>query len=96
MGGKNMSKQVKDVSQSTNLYEIAEVIQQLNPNAEIRFFACSAIGNSKVPQGVTPLLRALGDPKWRVRKSASDALVKYGEPVIAPLQQVLNITNDET
>ena len=31
-----MSKQVKDVSQSTNLYEIAEVIQQLNPNAEIR------------------------------------------------------------
>ena len=29
-------KQVKDVSQSTNLYEIAEVIQQLNPNAEIR------------------------------------------------------------
>ena len=32
-----MNKQkVKDVSQSTNLYEIAEVIQQLNPNAEIR------------------------------------------------------------
>ena len=66
-----------------------------NPNDEIRFFACAAIGNSKVPQGVTPLLRALGDPKWRVRKSASDALVKYGEPVIAPLQQVLKITNDE-
>ena len=66
-----------------------------NPNDEIRFFACAAIGNSRVPQGVTPLLRALGDPKWRVRKSASDALVKYGEPVIAPLQQVLKITNDE-
>ena len=66
-----------------------------NPNDEIRFFACAAIGNSKVPQGVTPLLRALGDPKWRVRKSASDALVKYGEPVIAPLQQVLKITKDE-
>ena len=27
---------IKDVSQSTNLYEIAEVIQQLNPNVEIR------------------------------------------------------------
>lgn len=64
-------------------------------NDEIRFFACAAIGNSRVPQGVTPLLRALGDSKWRVRKSASDALVKYGEPVIAPLQQVLKITNDE-
>ena len=66
-----------------------------NPNDEIRYFACAAIGNSKVPQGVTPLLRALGDPKWRVRKAASDSLVKYGEPVIAPLQQVLKITNDE-
>ncbi len=66
-----------------------------NPNSDIRFFACAAIGNSRVPQGVTPLLRALGDPKWRVRKSASDALIKYGEPVIAPLQQVLKITNDE-
>ena len=31
-----MSKQVKDVSQSTDLFEIAEVIQQLNPNVEIR------------------------------------------------------------
>jgi hypothetical protein len=29
--------EIKDVSQSTNLYEIAKVIQQLNPNAEIRF-----------------------------------------------------------
>lgn len=66
-----------------------------NANPDIRFFACAAIGNSKVPQGVTPLLRALGDPKWRVRKSASDAIVKYGEPVIAPLQQVLKITQDE-
>lgn len=64
-------------------------------NDEIRFFACAAIGNSRVPQGVTPLLRALGDPKWRVRKSASDALIKYGEPVIAPLQQILKITKDE-
>ncbi|MBQ2594545.1 MAG: HEAT repeat domain-containing protein, partial [Candidatus Riflebacteria bacterium] len=40
-----------------------------NPNSDIRFFACAAIGNSRVPQGVTPLLRALGDPKWKVRKS---------------------------
>ena len=66
-----------------------------NPNDEIRFFACAAIGNSRIPQGITPLLRALGDVKWRVRKSASDALVKYGEAVIAPLQQVLHITKDE-
>lgn len=64
-------------------------------NDEIRFFACTALGNSKIPQGVTVLLRALGDERWRVRKAASDALVKYGEAVIAPLQQVLKITEDE-
>ncbi|MBU1109007.1 MAG: HEAT repeat domain-containing protein [Candidatus Riflebacteria bacterium] len=64
-------------------------------NDEIRFFACSALGSSRLPQGVTILLRALGDERWRVRKSASDALVKYGEAVIAPLQQVLKATEDE-
>lgn len=89
-------------------YWVIQILSELGPkgfptilratkssNDEIRFFACAAIGNSRIPQGVTPLLRALGDTKWRVRKSASDALVKYGEPVIAPLQQVLKITNDE-
>lgn len=64
-------------------------------NDEIRFFACTAMGNSRIPQGVTVLLRSLGDERWRVRKAASDALVKYGEAVISPLQQVLKITEDE-
>ncbi|MDN5279073.1 MAG: hypothetical protein PWR01_3038 [Clostridiales bacterium] len=66
-----------------------------SPNEEMRFFACTALGKTPIAQGVTALLRALGDDKWRVRKSASDALVKYGEAVIAPLQQVLKNTNDE-
>ena len=66
-----------------------------SPNEEMRFFACSALGNTPIAQGVTALLRALGDEKWRVRKSASDALVRYGEAVIAPLQQVLKTTEDE-
>lgn len=64
-------------------------------NEEMRFFACAALGGHPIAQGVTALLRALGDDKWRVRKSASDALVKYGEAVIAPLQQVLKTTEDE-
>ncbi|MGM0598813.1 MAG: HEAT repeat domain-containing protein [Candidatus Rifleibacteriota bacterium] len=64
-------------------------------NEEMRFFACTALGKTPVAQGVTALLRALGDEKWRVRKSASDALVKYGEAIIAPLQQILSRTRDE-
>ncbi len=64
-------------------------------NDEIRYFAATALGGAKVPQGVTLLLKALGDKRWRVRKAASDALVKYGEVIIDPLQQVLNLTDDE-
>ncbi len=64
-------------------------------NDEIRYFACNALGSARIPQGVTMLLKALGDERWRVRKAASDALVKYGEAVIAPLQQVLKLTDDE-
>lgn len=64
-------------------------------NDEIRFFACTALGNARIPQGVTMLLKGLGDERWRVRKAASDALIKYGEAVIAPLQQVLKLTEDE-
>jgi HEAT repeat protein len=64
-------------------------------NDEIRYFAATALGNAKVSQGVTLLLKALGDERWRVRKAASDALVKYGEVIIEPLQQVLSLTDDE-
>ena len=64
-------------------------------NDEIRYFACNALGTARIPQGVTMLLKALGDQRWRVRKAASDSLVKYGEAVIAPLQQVLKLTDDE-
>lgn len=66
-----------------------------SPNGEMRFFACTALGNTPIAQGVTALLKALGDEKWRVRKSASDALSRYGEAVIAPLQQVMRTTEDE-
>lgn len=66
-----------------------------NTNDEIRHFACNALGKNRNSNGVTALLKALGDPKWRVRKAASDALIQYGEAVIAPLQQVLKMTDDE-
>lgn len=57
-------RRVKDVSQSTNLYEIVEVIQELNPNAEIRvgnmeldndatrrFYSSVPVENLKLPEG---------------------------------------------
>lgn len=64
-------------------------------NSEVRYFACNALGKIRCAQGVTALLKALGDERWRVRKAASDSLAKYGEAVITPLQQVLKITSDE-
>ncbi len=66
-----------------------------SPNHDVRYFACMALGDLREPQGVTPLIRALGDETWHVRKAASDALVKYGEEVISAIEAVMNKTTDE-
>lgn len=66
-----------------------------SPNHDVRYFAAIALGDIREAQGVTPLIRALGDEKWTVRKAASDALVKYGEEVIPAIEQVMTKTNDE-
>lgn len=64
-------------------------------NEEIRYFACNALAKCRAPQGVTALIKTLGDERWRVRKAASDALIQYGDVVAAPLQKVLKETEDE-
>ena len=63
---------IKDVSQSTDLYEIAEVVQQLNPEAEIRvgdelldtsakrrFYSSIPVEDLVLPEGFY-----LSDDKW--------------------------------
>lgn len=59
-----MNNKIKDVSQSTNLYEIVEVISQLNPTVDIRiadmridpmatnkFYSSVPVGNLVLPEG---------------------------------------------
>lgn len=63
-------------------------------NDEIRYFACILIGEKKISQGISLLLKALGDEKWRVRKAASDALVNFGDEIVPQLEQIMKVTND--
>lgn len=66
-----------------------------SPNHDVRYFACMALGDIGEPLAVTPLIKALADERWNVRKAASDALVKYGDEVIPIIDQVMNKTTDE-
>ncbi|MBI4868856.1 MAG: HEAT repeat domain-containing protein [Candidatus Wallbacteria bacterium] len=61
-------------------------------NKNIAYFAAGALGDVKNPQVVHPLVRALGDPYWPVRKQASESLRKLAE---ISVPQLINHINDE-
>ena len=64
-------------------------------NPDVRYFACMALGEIRELQGIPPLLKALSDEKWAVRKAASEALVKFGEEVIPMVEQLVTRSTDE-
>jgi HEAT repeat protein len=66
-----------------------------SPNHDVRYFACMALGDIREPLAITPLVKALGDERWNVRRAASDALVKFGDDVIPVIDQVMNKSGDE-
>ena len=66
-----------------------------SPNHDVRYFSCMALGDIKETQAIAPLIKALGDEKWNVRKASSDALVKFGDDIIPLVDQVMNKTTDE-
>ncbi|MBI3891476.1 MAG: HEAT repeat domain-containing protein [Candidatus Wallbacteria bacterium] len=61
-------------------------------NKNIAYFAAGALGDVKNPQVVHPLIRALSDPYWPVRKQASESLRKLAE---LSVPQLINHINDE-
>ncbi len=61
-------------------------------NKNIAYFAAGALGDVKNTQVVHPLIRALGDPYWPVRKQASDSLRRLSEISVPAL---INHINDE-
>ena len=61
-------------------------------NKNIAYFAAGALGDVKNPSVVHPLIRALSDPYWPIRKQASESLRKLAELSVPAL---INHINDE-
>lgn len=56
--------------------------------AQTRIYAANLLGQMKVEAAVEPLIMLLADDNGYVRRSASDALVQIGEPVLEPLIRI--------
>ncbi len=58
-----------------------------------RLFAITALGETAHPSAVEPLLEALGDTVWSVRKAACAALVSIGKVAVPSLRSALHNPN---
>lgn len=63
-----------------------------DPNKSIAYFAASALGEVQNREVVVPLVRALGDPYWPIRKVASESLARLAKYSVPHL---INHINDE-
>jgi HEAT repeat protein len=66
-----------------------------DPNQEIRIFAATALGDTEDKRSVYPLINALKDREWLVRKSAADSLMKIGLMHIEILVKSMNDPNPD-
>ncbi|MFC1742863.1 HEAT repeat domain-containing protein [Candidatus Riflebacteria bacterium] len=62
---------------------------------QIRYFAAAALGNTPTDEAVYPLIKALGDPCWTVRKKASESLIKLGEISVPTLVRHIQNENED-
>lgn len=72
---------------------ISYLIKALSdPNKNVAYFAAASLGEVNSPEVVHPLIAALKDPFWPVRKNASEALVRLADFSVPAL---INFVNDE-
>ena len=69
----------------------AIVAAAADPDPEVRTAALHALGREacRAPEGVLPLLFALGDPSLYLARIAADALIHIGEPAVPGLIRAL-------
>ncbi|HBC74304.1 MAG TPA: hypothetical protein DC017_05475, partial [Candidatus Wallbacteria bacterium] len=61
----------------------------------IRFYAVGGIGQTRCEEGVDPLIAALSDPSWLVRRQAFEMLELMGEPAVEKLKTAFFQGNDD-
>ncbi|MBK8051050.1 MAG: HEAT repeat domain-containing protein [Anaerolineales bacterium] len=66
------------------------LVHSLNDESwKVRRTAAEALGETRDPQAVEPLIGVLKDKDWNVRESAAEALAKIGTPAVGPLIDAL-------
>ena len=69
---------------------IAEMSRKLkDPDPTVRWDAAEALGKSKSPSAVSPLIEALADEDIAVQNAAAEALGKLGKVAVQPLSNLL-------
>src|SRR5579862_8670703 len=61
-----------------------------NREHAVRICAATALGSIGRPDAIPHLVEALGDPVWRVRRNAYEALVSFGAQALDQLQDGIN------
>ena len=66
-----------------------------DPNREIRFFSAKALGSSFDPGVAKPLIHALADEVWSVRKAAAESLCKMDNLPIEEVMRFISSDNED-
>jgi len=66
-----------------------------NENMPKRLCALSALGKTGVSEAVDPLIKALSDPQWTIRKTAAIALVQLGRVAVPGVAELMNHESDD-
>jgi HEAT repeat protein len=62
---------------------------------DMRSFAAKALSETKDQSVIQPLIQALGDSSWKVRKNSAESLLSMGNMVIKPVVQALRNDNED-
>jgi len=91
----NMQPYVEIIFKRLGDYRIHPLIELLkHENQEIRSLSAEALGSTGSSKAVKPLIEALNDKIWSVRKSVAKALAKIGEVAVDDLIKSLSCEDD--
>lgn len=62
---------------------------------DMRAFAAKALSETRDKRVIPPLINALGDSSWKVRKNAAESLQAMGPMIVKPVVQALRNENED-
>ncbi len=79
------------ISRADDVENLLHSLQSTDPPAREK--AATALGGTKDPSAIKPLIKTLADEYKYVRRAAAEALGKMGEPAVEPLAKALKNEN---